>query len=928
MAVSQQVQDQVTSLYLTYFNRAPDASGFSYWANQIQSGAQSYNQVANSFYAASTIPGLTATQQAQKLYTNFLGVTPAATDPGVIYWATSLATTPFTTVATQFQAAIAAGGGAPAALVANKITVGEWFATTLGSNDINAANNAYALVTADPASVQTAENSLLPSYTLTTNIDTATAYNFYGVQSAADGVISAASTLNAGDSLTGSNASQSTANLTFANTVGGNGLVANSAGARFTNVGTINATAVGGQGSSMDLSLVTGLQNLAVSNSSAGSAFTFNNAQTLAALAVTSNAAAVTVNYLDALVTPSTASTTVTVNGMINGVAGVALDVGAVTATVGFNTINIVGSGNASRISTLTTSTDNDLRTLNISGSGNVRIDDVDAGVGVSNLQTLNLSGSSATNYININRSAGNVTTGITTVTGGTGNDTVIFGAGNLTNQDVVDLGTGVNTLGLQYTAAGNGVNTLTAAQAAGLNTAANVQNISFVAAAAPGAGNTTLSTVDLGLLNTKSIIDFVGAGGVFANAVGAQAGGQAVAITGAVTGELLRFKDISGTAAAAGAGGNAGAAAADALDISSVVPFQSISIDLTTAATDGTAGVQIAGGAAGAGQADAGAGGVGGAAGLAIDGFGNVTTLNIASNGAGVAAGTVNSLIGGAAGNGGNGGANAVGAAGGAASVAIDNAAGLNVNITGGFDLSILGGAAGTAGTAAGNNAGGAGGARAYGFTAAVNVNASTFTGNLNIEGSAVNAAADVITGGFGNDIINGSLGNDYLTGGAGADIFEYLTGGPTEISNAANDNALGALADAANIESIVGFATGADSIRVNTSALFFGANTVQFTAASTATVSNVSLGNVNLANVDALLAAVNAAVNATASTAGVLSSYLVTTGTVAGGLANASNSTFLIVNNSQAAINNTDMIVKIVGGSVAATDFAFAVV
>jgi len=68
--------------------------------------------------------------------------------------------------------------------------------------------------------------------------------------------------------------------------------------------------------------------------------------------------------------------------------------------------------------------------------------------------------------------------------------------------------------------------------------------------------------------------------------------------------------------------------------------------------------------------------------------------------------------------------------------------------------------------------NVTGDGSLKIAGFTNAVNVNASSFTGVLNITGSA---SQDFITGGSGADIINATVGGDTYTGGAGADTFVF---------------------------------------------------------------------------------------------------------------------------------------------------------
>lgn len=36
--VTQAMQDQVTELYIAFFGRAPDASGFSFWTNALANG--------------------------------------------------------------------------------------------------------------------------------------------------------------------------------------------------------------------------------------------------------------------------------------------------------------------------------------------------------------------------------------------------------------------------------------------------------------------------------------------------------------------------------------------------------------------------------------------------------------------------------------------------------------------------------------------------------------------------------------------------------------------------------------------------------------------------------------------------------------------------------------------------------------------------
>ena len=64
-------------------------------------------------------------------------------------------------------------------------------------------------------------------------------------------------------------------------------------------------------------------------------------------------------------------------------------------------------------------------------------------------------------------------------------------------------------------------------------------------------------------------------------------------------------------------------------------------------------------------------------------------------------------------------------------------------------------------------------GNARTLGFSGAVNLNASAFTGVLRVAGSR---SDDAIAGGSGDDIIYGLDGADTLTGNGGADQFRMV--------------------------------------------------------------------------------------------------------------------------------------------------------
>ncbi len=454
--------------------------------------------------------------------------------------------------------------------------------------------------------------------------------------------------------------------------------------------------------------------------------------------------------------------------GLITAAAAADTSFEVMNVTVGAGTSNAVnfGIGGAN------------IKTINVSGAGtpNATTGHVltltEAAV-FANAETINASGLT-TGGLNVSATLGlNVR-----FTGSDFNDrlNVTGGVGNINASDVINFGTGTaDTLAIGTTvdlrAATLGTATMSILNA--ITTADVIE--------ASTAGSVQLRAADFTTVNT---FVFSGATGTS----GATASTNNIALTGLDSTDTIRISADIRTIGAAGSAGvtggpNAGAtgvAGVDNLLLGGQSVGQTVSVVLT-----GGVDLQANGGAGGAGGTNngatstGGAGSTGGVGQSAIDvanGGANISTLNISSIGT-----SANTLRGGDGGAGGAGGgashAAGVGGAagsGGAAAVAIDNGAGLaQVNITGTADLTIAGGtggAAGAVGVGPTNGATGAAGASAAGFSSAVNVNASTFTGILTVSGST---AADSITGGSGNDAITTLGGLDSLTGGAGSDDF-----------------------------------------------------------------------------------------------------------------------------------------------------------
>jgi hypothetical protein len=205
-------------------------------------------------------------------------------------------------------------------------------------------------------------------------------------------------------------------------------------------------------------------------------------------------------------------------------------------------------------------------------------------------------------------------------------------------------------------------------------------------------------------------------------------------------------------------------------------------------------------------------------------------------------------------------------------------------------------------------------------------NISATGMTsGTLEFRGAAATGAtADTIVGGAGADRIAGGINTaalgDILTGGAGADIFFWRTR-----AEAIDASLTGGGLIATEMDRITDFVAGTDKIQLNTSANGFGA---ALTFASTATTTVAAGANTaDRATLTALATATETLFTGVASTATAVRAYVLTTGaeiTTATGLA---NKTFLIINDDTAAIAATDTWIDITGlvGTMSSSDFVF---
>ena len=278
-----------------------------------------------------------------------------------------------------------------------------------------------------------------------------------------------------------------------------------------------------------------------------------------------------------------------------------------------------------------TTAGDFELKTLNVSGDTRMTLTDAGGNTPLSDVTTVNASAMTA-GGLRVDLS--NKTKGVT-FTGGAGDDRVIFAAGQLDSNDVIDMGDGTKDAII----AGEGVFNATGANwVTAINNAKNVEiaGSSDAAGAAGAAGNAGSAAVTVDMSVFSSIKSFettaaaVGGAGTSASAANSagQAGGEAILGTFTVNNTLYIDNDLSGGVGSAGVATNAaGGAGGDAIAANMKTDTGSDVLNLIFQEDNVT---NVTGGAGGA-KAGSGADGAGG---LALD-ANQIETINITTTSA-----------------------------------------------------------------------------------------------------------------------------------------------------------------------------------------------------------------------------------------------------------------------------------------------------
>jgi trimeric autotransporter adhesin len=194
MAITAAMSTQVTQLYVSLFNRAPERDGLGYWVQELGAG-KSLTTVAAEMFAVEPARAVyplffTNEQIVSAFYTNVLGRAPDT--EGLNYWTAKLnASTPGAVVVDMINAVVNYTGTDAAGLTSqslfnNKVAAGLDYAVTNLGNDPVVAAEVNALVTADATGAAVGSGAdaaiafasgatqVTTTFTLTTGIDTLT----------------------------------------------------------------------------------------------------------------------------------------------------------------------------------------------------------------------------------------------------------------------------------------------------------------------------------------------------------------------------------------------------------------------------------------------------------------------------------------------------------------------------------------------------------------------------------------------------------------------------------------------------------------------------------------------------------------------------------------------------------------------------------
>jgi len=159
----EEVRLEVAKIYAAAFDRAPDAAGLTYWAEQVNSGALTIEQVAQSFFDQPEFEELyhptlkTDEEFVSDIYNHVFDRAPSSEE--VAYWVEQLQADNAVDRTTLIAAMVHGAQGDDAVQLENQAKVGVQYAL-YGAGTVEEAKAAIEGVTADPATVEEALNSI------------------------------------------------------------------------------------------------------------------------------------------------------------------------------------------------------------------------------------------------------------------------------------------------------------------------------------------------------------------------------------------------------------------------------------------------------------------------------------------------------------------------------------------------------------------------------------------------------------------------------------------------------------------------------------------------------------------------------------------------------------------------------------------------
>lgn len=443
--------DQITELYVGYFNRAPDPAGLNFWVAQRTAGAslagiaQSFSLTpeAQSLYGFLSAPLVgSADSFLTSVYANlFNRVANATTDAaGFTYWRAQL-NNPAVPVGRVIVDIISGAQGTDAQVVANKSAVGKAFVTKVV--DTNAifnlalAKNAFTGVTSDSATVATVtatNDAAISGSTVTqasqlfrlvegVDIKTGGATNDTFDGSRVTTPAGQLQTLNNADSLDGGAGSDTV----FAQ------LAANVTPAGFKGIEILDVEALGGI--TVDLNTGDAALTTIKSSNSGANLLTVINVQSAPTNYVISNGSGgIAVSVVGARLAGATDAATVDLN-TVTGAAPITI---GNTGASGYETLTFNSNGTVANVlGTVTDGSSTSLTTVNLAGAQALTLVLGDASVATVNAATMTGALTSLT------VAAGSAAQ---TITGGTGNDLINMN-GTYSALDVLNGGAGTDSV-------------------------------------------------------------------------------------------------------------------------------------------------------------------------------------------------------------------------------------------------------------------------------------------------------------------------------------------------------------------------------------------------------------------------------------------------------------------------------------------------